>query len=166
MLNWESKKNFLVFFSEFIHVSTIGRFVIDGFIVITQLGFCAVYFVFVPVSIKQVIDHYYQHSPPIQVYQIIMLIFVIGFSMIRNLKVMAPFSLAANIITIGGTKKEHDDEIYFCFRLGLFIIMQYVVRDHIPFSKLPLITPASDWPVFFASAMYVFEGIALVRIER
>lgn len=43
--------------------------------------------------------------------------------------------------------------------------MQYLVRDHIPFSKLPLITPASDWPVFFASAMYVFEGIALVRID-
>lgn len=31
-----------------------NRFIIDGFIVITQLGFCAVYFVFVPASIKQV----------------------------------------------------------------------------------------------------------------
>ncbi|CAF2594139.1 unnamed protein product [Rotaria sp. Silwood2] len=75
-----------------------------------------------------------------------MLILVIGFSMIRSLKVLAPFSLAANIMTIG----------------GLFIIMQYIVQDHIPLNKLPLITSASDWPVFFASAMYVFEGIALV----
>ncbi|CAF3559323.1 unnamed protein product [Rotaria socialis] len=32
----------------------LGKFVIDGFIVITQLGFCSVYFVFVPASIKQV----------------------------------------------------------------------------------------------------------------
>ncbi len=31
-----------------------------------------------------------------------MLILVIGFSMIRNLKLLAPFSLTANIITIGG----------------------------------------------------------------
>jgi hypothetical protein len=40
--------------------------------------------------------------------------------------------------------------------------MQYVVRSHIPLDELPLITKATDWPVFFASAMYVFEGIALV----
>jgi hypothetical protein len=40
--------------------------------------------------------------------------------------------------------------------------MQYVVRSHLPLNELPLITKASDWPVFFASAMYVFEGIALV----
>ena len=97
--NWESKGNSFRFATLNIDL----RFIIDGFIVTTQLGFCAVYFVFVPASIKQVIDHYYEHSVPIQIYQIIMLIFVIGFSMIRNLKVMAPFSLAANIITIGGT---------------------------------------------------------------
>jgi proton-coupled amino acid transporter len=124
----------------------LGKFIIDGFIVVTQLGFCTVYFVFVPASIKQVIDYYTGHSPPIQIYQLMMLILVIGFSMIRNLKVLAPFSLAANIISIG----------------GLFIIMQYIVRDHKPFKELPLITPPKDWPVFFASAMYVFEGIALV----
>ncbi len=40
--------------------------------------------------------------------------------------------------------------------------MQYVVRSHLPLNEFPLITKASDWPVFFASAMYVFEGIALV----
>jgi len=44
--------------------------------------------------------------------------------------------------------------------------MQYIIRDHIPFSQLPLITPAKEWPVFFASAMYVFEGIALVNFKR
>ena len=49
--------------------------------------------------------------------------------------------------------------------LGLIVIIQYIVRSHQPFSKLPLITPASEWPVFFASAMYVFEGIALVSSE-
>jgi hypothetical protein len=30
------------------------RFIIDGFIITTQLGVCSVYFVFVPASIKQV----------------------------------------------------------------------------------------------------------------
>ena len=40
--------------------------------------------------------------------------------------------------------------------------MQYVVRSHIPFEQLPLVTKVTEWPVFFASAMYVFEGIALV----
>ncbi|CAF4445300.1 unnamed protein product, partial [Rotaria magnacalcarata] len=41
-------------------------------------------------------------NPVIQVYQLIMLVRIIGFSMIRSLKVLAPFSLAANVITIGG----------------------------------------------------------------
>lgn len=43
--------------------------------------------------------------------------------------------------------------------------MQYVIRAHKPLSEFPLITKPSDWPVFFASAMYVFEGIALVINE-
>ncbi|CAF1566791.1 unnamed protein product [Adineta ricciae] len=124
----------------------LGKFIIDGFIVATQLGFCAVYFVFVPASIKQVLDHFFTHSPPIQVYQIFMLALVIGFSFIRNLKLLAPFSLAANIITIG----------------GLIVIMQYIVRDLLPVKEFPLITPSAEWPVFFATAMYVFEGIGLV----
>jgi proton-coupled amino acid transporter len=67
-----------------------------------QLGFCCVYFVFVPASIKQVIDYYSPNSPAIQIYQLIMLGLVIGFSMIRSLKVLAPFSLIANVISIGG----------------------------------------------------------------
>jgi len=75
-----------------------------------------------------------------------MLILVIAFSFIRSLKVLAPFSLIANILTIG----------------GLCVIMQYVVRSHEPLDQFPLITDPSKWPVFFASAMYVFEGIALV----
>jgi hypothetical protein len=33
-----------------------------------------------------------------------MLVLVIGFSMIRSLKVLAPFSLVANVLSIGGRK--------------------------------------------------------------
>ena len=145
----------------------IFRFVIDGFIVLTQLGFCCVYFVFVPASIKQVIDFYTPHSPAIQVYQLIMLVLIIAFSMVRSLKVLAPFSLIANVLSIGGTddNASHRENISI-FVLGLFVIMQYVIRSHQPISDFPLITKAADWPVFFASAMYVFEGIALVLPVR
>ncbi|CAF0880645.1 unnamed protein product [Adineta ricciae] len=128
----------------------LGKFVIDGFIVLIQLGFCCVYFVFVPASIKQVVDYYTPNSPAIQIYQLIMLVLVIGFSMIRSLKVLAPFSLAANVISLA----------------GLCIIMQYVIRSHLPLDTLPKITQPTEWPVFFASAMYVFEGIALVLPVR
>jgi hypothetical protein len=91
-----------------------------------------------------------------------MLILIIGFSMIRSLKVLAPFSLAANVISIGGKEFERITEVDLSNILGLCIIMQYVVRSHLPLNEFPLITKASDWPIFFASAMYVFEGIALV----
>jgi proton-coupled amino acid transporter len=99
MPKWESKE---IFNDQILVLNSLIRFVIDGFIVLIQLGFCCVYFVFVPASIKQVIDFYSSKSPPIQIYQLIMLIFVIGFSMIRSLKVLAPFSLIANIISLGG----------------------------------------------------------------
>lgn len=88
---------------------SIFRFLIDGFIVLIQLGFCSVYFVFVPASIKQVVDYYHPNSPAIQVYQLIMLILIIGFSMIRSLKVLAPFSLVANVISIAGKDMEKND---------------------------------------------------------
>jgi hypothetical protein len=91
------------------------RFIIDGFIVLIQLGFCSVYFVFVPASIKQVVDYYSPHSPVIQIYQLIMLILVIGFSMIRSLKVLAPFSLIANIISIAGKEIERKKRRYIHF---------------------------------------------------
>ena len=100
MQNWESKLlNIIIASTE---TFSLIRFIIDGFIVLIQLGFCCVYFVFVPASIKQVVDYYSTHSPAIQIYQLIMLVLIIGFSMIRSLKVLAPFSLAANIISIAG----------------------------------------------------------------
>jgi hypothetical protein len=103
---------------------------------------------------------------PIQVYQLIMLVMMIGFSMIRNLKVLAPISLVANIITIGGEAMHAEgDRSEVIVLVGLFIIMQYVIRSHLPLKQLPLITSPAEWPVFFASAMYVFEGIALVSVD-
>ncbi|CAF0857460.1 unnamed protein product, partial [Didymodactylos carnosus] len=95
---------------------------------------------------KQVVDHYHPHNIPIQIYMLLMLIAIIAFSFIKSLKVLAPFSLIANIIQLA----------------GLLIIMQYVIRSHLPLDQLPLITPAKNWPMFFASAMYTFEGIGLV----
>lgn len=44
--------------------------------------------------------------------------------------------------------------------------MQYIVRDLLPVKEFPLITPSTEWPVFFATAMYVFEGIGLVRTNK
>ncbi|CAF0765356.1 unnamed protein product [Didymodactylos carnosus] len=126
--------------------SKLGKFTIDGFIIVTQLGICSVYFVFVSASIKQVVDYYYIYNMPIQIYMVLILIPIMGFSFIKSLKVLAPFSLIANIIQLA----------------GLVIIMQYVVRTHIPFDQLPLITPPKSWPIYFASAMYMFEGIGLV----
>ena len=106
MQNWESKDNIKIYKLIYCFLFFLIRFIIDGFIVLVQLGFCSVYFVFVPASIKQVIDYYSPNSLPIQIYQLIMLILILGFSMIRSLKVLAPFSLAANVISIIGNKRE------------------------------------------------------------
>ena len=78
--------------------------------------------------------------------------------MIRSLKVLAPFSLIANVLSIGGREIEMIEEEKIDYLLGLCVIMQYVVRSHKPLNEFPLITAATDWPVFFC--------IGNVRVRR
>ncbi|CAF4215902.1 unnamed protein product [Rotaria socialis] len=95
-----------------VRYAKLGKFVIDGFIVLIQLDFCSVYFVFVPASITQVIDYFSIHR----------------FSMIRSLKVLAPFSLAVNVITIGVTVAALIPNIGLVISLGIVFLSLFAQR--------------------------------------
>ncbi|XP_026859452.2 proton-coupled amino acid transporter 1 isoform X1 [Electrophorus electricus] len=140
--------------------SVWGRHVVNLFLIITQLGFCCVYFVFLSENIKQVIEAAngttlncntnetaeMVPSYDSRLYMLFILPFIIALVFTRSLKWLTPFSLFANLV--------------MCASL---VLIYYYCLTHIPFPiDLPKVGRAVDYPLFFGTAIFAFEGIGVV----
>lgn len=97
--NWNFyKTNCICIFNYLINSNSV---IVDGFLIVYQLGICCVYIVFVAKNVKHLIDHYF-FDIDIKLHMVFLLIPLIGLICIRNLKLLAPFSQFANIITFVG----------------------------------------------------------------
>ncbi|XP_075020318.1 proton-coupled amino acid transporter 1-like isoform X4 [Calonectris borealis] len=137
-----------------------GRRVVGLFLIITQLGFCCVYFVFLADNLKQVIsaangttndcslNRTVVMTPTMdsRLYMLSLLPFVVLLTFIQNLKVLSVFSMLANVAMLG----------------SLIVIYQYIVRDIPDPSRLPLAAAWKTYPLFFGTAIFAFEGIGVV----
>uniref|UniRef100_A0A8C1DRR2 Solute carrier family 36 member 1 n=1 Tax=Cyprinus carpio carpio TaxID=630221 RepID=A0A8C1DRR2_CYPCA len=136
------------------------RRVVNLFLNITQLGFCCVYFVFLSDNIKQVVEtangttgNCHNNETAVNVpsydsrlYMLFFLPFIIVLVFIRNLKYLAPLSFVANIS--------------MCVSL---VLIYYYCLTNIPYPiNLPLAGRAVDYPLFFGTAIFAFEGIGVV----
>lgn len=124
--------------------SKIVRKICNICICITQLGFCAVYLVFVGSSVKLLLNHY---GIFLDLKVVVALIFIpIWMStLLRKLKQIAMFSALANL----------------CMILGVLFTVGYAVQD------LPSIGDRKFYnfeglPLFFGTALFAFTGIAVV----
>ncbi|XP_050738418.1 proton-coupled amino acid transporter 4-like isoform X2 [Eriocheir sinensis] len=129
-----------------------ARRVLNTFLTLTQLGFCCVYVVFIAANVKQVVDCQFPGNEiDIHGYMAILIIPLLGISMIRSLKVLAPFSLLSNVF----------------LGLGLAITFHYLLTD-IPSSYDR--SEFKSWkqlPLFLGTSIYAFEGIGVVLpLER
>lgn len=125
--------------------ANLARNLINTFLVITQLGFCCVYFVFVAVNLQEVVAHYF-FKLDIRVFLILMLIPMVLMNLVRELKYITPASLVASLLTVG----------------GLGIIFVYILHD-LPHTDT--VKPYASWqtlPLYFGTAIYAFEGIGVV----
>ncbi|CAO2643138.1 Proton-coupled amino acid transporter 2 [Lemmus lemmus] len=137
-----------------------GRCIVIFFLIVTQLGFCCVYIVFLADNLKQVVEavngttiscHYNEtiDLTPTMDSRLYMLTFlpVLGLLVfIRNLRVLTIFSMLANISMF----------------VSLVIIAQYIIQGIPDPSQLPLVASWKTYPLFFGTAIFSFESIGVV----
>ncbi|XP_032308163.1 proton-coupled amino acid transporter 1 [Drosophila ananassae] len=124
---------------------TMSRLV-DVFICVTQLGFCCIYFVFIATNMKQIL-HASDIDLDVRLVMVAALPPILLSCLITNLKYLAPVSMFANI----------------CMILGLAITLYYALKDGLPdVPDRALWTNGSQLALFFGTAIFAYEGIALV----
>lgn len=122
-----------------------SKVIVNTFICLTQLGFCCVYFVFASSSLKQVLDFYgFEFSAYIHMFMVLLPILLP--SLILNLKYLAPCSTVANV----------------CMAGGVGVVFYYAFQEIPSPSERKYIGEWSTIPLYFGTAMFAFEGIALV----
>ncbi|XP_047441194.1 proton-coupled amino acid transporter 1 [Mugil cephalus] len=140
-----------------------GKQTVNLFLIITQLGFCCVYFVFLSDNVKQVVEaansttfscqinntnqtQILVRSFDSRIYMLFFLPFVILLVFTPNLKYLAPFSLVANLVMTAS-----------------LILIYFYSLTNIPYPiDLPKVGRAKDYPLFFGTAIFAFEGIGVV----
>ncbi|XP_054412071.1 proton-coupled amino acid transporter 3 isoform X9 [Pongo abelii] len=141
-------------------VAGIYRYTVSFLLVITQLGFCSVYFMFMADNLQQMVEEAHVTSNicqpreiltltpilDIRFYMLIILPFLILLVFIQNLKVLSVFSTLANITTLG----------------SMALIFEYIMQG-IPYpSNLPLMANWKTFLLFFGTAIFTFEGVGMV----
>ncbi|XP_067852183.1 proton-coupled amino acid transporter 1 [Heptranchias perlo] len=140
--------------------SLLGRRVVEFFLLLTQLGFCCVYFVFLADNIKQVVDvanatnnNCHKNITTVEpgsmdsrLYILSFLPFIILLVFIRNLKYLALFSMLANLA--------------MC--VSLILIFYYIFANISNPKDLPQVAGWKSFAMFFGTAIFAFEGIGVV----
>ncbi|CAA9993173.1 unnamed protein product [Nesidiocoris tenuis] len=125
--------------------SKLAGILVKVFIVITQLGFCCVFFVFVSDSISNVMTEYGYEIPKV-CFTLAMYCVMMAVCLIPHIKFLTPISLFGTICIFVGVVVII---VLSCFGLPSFDSRQYFVSP-------------STWPLFFGTVVYAFEGIALI----
>lgn len=126
----------------------IFRATINSFLVIDLIGCCCVYIVFISTNVKGVVDYYTETDRDIRFYMAALLPFLIIFSLVRNLKYLAPFSMLANVL----------------IATGMGITFYYIFSDLPSIKDVPNFSSWSQLPLFFGTAIFALEGIGVVSI--
>ncbi|KAJ8737446.1 hypothetical protein PYW08_000041 [Mythimna loreyi] len=129
--------------------SNIFANAVDFFLIFWQIGICAIYFVFVAENIKQIIDFY----NPDETQSVRILIcysypLALLMSLIKNLKLLTPFSTISNI----------------CVMLGLLLTFFYLIEEDVEIDqqKMMYVKGIADIPVFIGITLFALEAVGVI----
>lgn len=83
-----------------------------------------------------------------QYYMIMMLVPLLAINMIRNLKLLVPFSQLANVVTF----------------VGLGIVCWYIFTDMPPIFSRPLIGKPRNYMLFVGTTLFALEAFGVVSL--
>jgi proton-coupled amino acid transporter len=118
---------------------------VDFFLIAYQLGICCVYIVFVGVNVKAVGDQYLKEVD-VKIYILASFIPFILINCVRNLKLLAPFSTLANIITFA----------------SFGVVCYYVFQNLPPIDDRPSFGRLYTYPLFFGTTLFALEAVGVV----
>ncbi|XP_028176120.1 proton-coupled amino acid transporter 4 [Ostrinia furnacalis] len=119
--------------------------VINVFLVITQLGFCCVYFLFVATNLQDTM-HFFHINLSVHTYLALLFPAILAVAMVKNLKYLTPVSLIASIMTAW----------------GLVVTFYYILQDLPRTNTVKAFASWHQLPLYFGTAIYAFEGIGVV----
>ncbi|XP_076832878.1 neutral amino acid uniporter 4 isoform X2 [Brachyhypopomus gauderio] len=155
-----------------------GRQLVDFFLVLTQLGFCSVYFVFLAENIKQVVEGHSTNTttvvpmafnsnssegrddssplgePAVSV--------TTGLDQRLYILFLLPFLILLSFIRDLRNMATLCAAANLCMAISLVLIFTYILSDVGDPRRLPYVSTWSKFPFFFGTAIFAFEGIGVV----
>uniref|UniRef100_A0A914RA42 Amino acid transporter transmembrane domain-containing protein n=1 Tax=Panagrolaimus davidi TaxID=227884 RepID=A0A914RA42_9BILA len=124
----------------------IVRIIVNTTIIALQVGICSVFYVFVGVHTRELMEYYTSFQASTTIYFIIVAIPMILINFIRTLKGIGYCSAVGNVLMI----------------ISLGFIFQYLIRAEHVMSELPWISDFNGILTACGSILYSFEGQAMV----
>ncbi|XP_037938181.1 proton-coupled amino acid transporter-like protein CG1139 [Teleopsis dalmanni] len=118
---------------------------VDGFLAFYHFGICCVYVVFVAESIKQIVDEHLTVLD-VRIHMCFLLVPLFIIYSIRNLRLLAPFSSAANLLLL----------------VGFGVILYYIFDDLPPISERKAVEDISKLPIFFGTVLFALEAVGVI----
>ncbi|XP_018786627.1 PREDICTED: proton-coupled amino acid transporter 4 [Bactrocera latifrons] len=127
-------------------LSKLMRTIVETFLCVTQFGFCSIYFVFITENLHQVLQQNGIEISQTTTMAITLLPAMLP-SLLTNLKYISPVSMLANLSLL----------------FGLLATLVIALQGPMPaISERHYITNGTQMALFFGTALFAFEGIALI----
>uniref|UniRef100_A0A1B6LF36 Amino acid transporter transmembrane domain-containing protein n=1 Tax=Graphocephala atropunctata TaxID=36148 RepID=A0A1B6LF36_9HEMI len=120
---------------------------VDFFLVTYQLGICTAYVIFIAHSMKHIAEPRVWENLDSRLYLLMLFVPVVLINYIRNLKLLTPVSLLANILMVVA--------LSFCF--------YYIFAGgSFKYEETNLVSSPKTWPLFVGTVLFALEAVGVM----